>query len=135
MGLSFYNSLKKLKDPVKEIKANEQYAVFAILCKLAYRIGVSWIDRRLRAIGLRPYTCRRMDWGESIVGIRSLNAVEAINDYLHFNLFVVRASTMPSAKFAYDKPSSGRCEDETKKGIYRDEGYVSEALISNLITS
>jgi len=64
---------------------------------LAYRIGVSWIDRRLRAIGLRPYTCRRMDWGESIVGVRSLNAVEAINDYLHFNLFVVRASTMPSA--------------------------------------
>jgi hypothetical protein len=26
--LNFYNSLKKLKDPVKEIKADEQYVVF-----------------------------------------------------------------------------------------------------------
>jgi len=85
--LNFYNSLKKLKDPVKEIKADEQYVVFAIPYKVAYHIGVSWIDRRLRAIGLRPYKCRQMNWGESIVGVRSLNAIEAINDYLHFNLF------------------------------------------------
>jgi len=85
--LNLYNSLKKLKDPVKEIKADEQYVVFAIPCKLTYHIGVSWIDRRLRAIGLRPYKCRHMNWGESIVGVKSLNAVEAINDYLHFNLF------------------------------------------------
>jgi glycosyltransferase involved in cell wall biosynthesis len=85
--LNLYNSLKKLKDPVKEIKADEQYVVFAIPYKVAYHIGVSWIDKRLRAIGLRPYKCRQMDWGESIVGVRSLNAVEAINDYLRFNLF------------------------------------------------
>jgi len=85
--LNLYNSLKKLKGPVKEIKANGQYVVFAIPCKWAYRIGVSWIDRRLRAIGLRPYRCRQMNWGESIVGMRSLNALEAINDYLHFNHF------------------------------------------------
>jgi hypothetical protein len=85
--LNFYNMLKKLKDPVEEIKADEQYVVFTIPCKLAYHIGVSWIDRRLRAIGLRPYKCRQMNWGESIVGVRSLNAVEAINDYLRFNLF------------------------------------------------
>jgi len=87
LELNFYNALKKLKDPVKEIKADEQYVVFAIPCKLAYHIGVSWIDRRLRAIGLRPYKCRQMDREEFIVGVRSLNAVEAINDYLHFNLF------------------------------------------------
>jgi len=85
--LNLYSSLKKLKDPVKEIKADEQYVVLAIPCKLAYHIGVSWIDRRLRAIGLRPYRCRQMNWGESIVGVRSLNALEAINSYLHFNLF------------------------------------------------
>jgi len=85
--LNFYNSLKKLKDPVKEIKADEQYVVFVIPCKLAYHIGVSWIDRRLRAIGLRPYKCRQMDREESIVGVRSLNAIKAINDYLHFNHF------------------------------------------------
>ena len=66
--LNLYNSLKKLKDPVKEIKANGQYVVFAIPCKWAYHIGVSWIERRLRAIGLRPYRCRQMNWGESIVG-------------------------------------------------------------------
>jgi len=85
--LNLYSSLKKVKDPVKEIKANEQYVVFAIQCKWTYHIGVSWIDRRLRAIGLRPYKCRQMDGEESIVGVRSLNAVEAINDYFHFNLF------------------------------------------------
>jgi len=93
--LNFYNFLKKLKDPVKEIKADEQYVVFAVPCRVAYHIcvgiGVSWIDRRLRAIGLRPYRCRQMDWGESIVGVRSLNAIEAINDYLHFNLFEVQS--------------------------------------------
>jgi len=54
---------------------------------LAYHIGVSWIDRRITAIGLRSYRYRQMNWGESIVGVRSLNAVEAINDYFHFNLF------------------------------------------------
>jgi glycosyltransferase involved in cell wall biosynthesis len=85
--LNFYNLLKKLKDPVKEIKADERYVVSAIPYKVAYHIGISWIDRRLRAIGLRPYKCRQMNWGESIVGVRSLNAVEAINDYLQFNLF------------------------------------------------
>jgi len=53
---------------------------------LTYYIGVSWIDKRLMAIGLRPYKCRQMNGG-SIVGVRSLNAVEAINDHLHFNLF------------------------------------------------
>ena len=89
--LNLYSSLKKLKDPVKEIKADEQYVVFAIPCKLTYHIGVSWIDRRLRAIGLRPYKCRQMNWGESIVGVRSLNAVEAINDYLRFNRFEVQS--------------------------------------------
>jgi glycosyltransferase involved in cell wall biosynthesis len=85
--LNFYNMLKKLKDPVKEIKADEQYVVFTIPYKVAYHIGVSWIDRRLRAIGLRPYKCRQMSWGESIVGVRSLNAIEAVNDYFHFNFF------------------------------------------------
>ncbi|MFP3320280.1 MAG: glycosyltransferase [Acidilobus sp.] len=85
--LNFYNLLKKLKDPVKEIKADERYVVFAIPCKLAYHIGFSWIDRRLRAIGLRPYKCRHMSWGKSIVGLRSLNAIEAVNDYLRFNFF------------------------------------------------
>ena len=69
--LSFYNSLKKLKGPVKEIKANEQYVVFTIPYKLAYYIGVSWIDTRLMAIGLRPYKCRQMNggvnsWGEEL---------------------------------------------------------------------
>ena len=58
---------------------------------MAYHIGVSWIDRRLMAIGLRPYKCRQMNGGESIVGVRSLNAVEAINDCLHFNLFEARS--------------------------------------------
>ncbi len=85
--LGFYNSLKKLKDPVKEIKANEQYVVFAMPYKVAYHIGVSWIDRRLRAIGLRPYKCRQRDWGDSIIGVKSLTAIDAINDYLRFNLF------------------------------------------------
>jgi hypothetical protein len=61
--LNLYNLLKKLKGPVKEIKANGQYVVFAISCKWAYRIGVSWIDRKLTAIGLRPYRCRQMSWG------------------------------------------------------------------------
>jgi len=57
-----------LKGPVKEIKVNGQYVVFAISCKWAYRIGVSWIDRRLTAIGLRPYMRRQTNWRESIVG-------------------------------------------------------------------
>jgi len=52
---------------------------------------LSWIDRRLRAIGLRPYKCRQMNWGESIVGVRSLNAVEAINDYFTSTFSRLRA--------------------------------------------
>jgi hypothetical protein len=57
--LNLYNSLKKLKGPVKEIKVNGQYVVFAIPCKLTYHIVVSWIDRRITAIGLRPYMRRQ----------------------------------------------------------------------------
>jgi glycosyltransferase involved in cell wall biosynthesis len=84
---NLYNMLKKSRDPVKEIKADENYVLFEMPYKMAYRIGVSWIDRRLRAIGLRPYKCRQMNGEEFIAGVRSLNAVEAINDYLRFNLF------------------------------------------------
>jgi hypothetical protein len=50
-------------------------------------MGVSWKDRRLKATGLRRYRCTQMNWGESIVGMRSLNTIEVINDYFHLNLF------------------------------------------------
>ena len=83
--------LKKLKDPVKGIKAIEQHVVFAIPCKLAYHIGFSWINRRLRAIGLRPYERKQMNWGESIVEVRGLNAVEAINDFFTSTFSRLRA--------------------------------------------
>jgi len=47
--------------------------------------------------------------GESIVGVRSLNAVEAINDYLHFNLSRLRAvgllRRLKSAKYVRFKSS------------------------------
>ncbi len=91
---NLYNMLKKSRDPVKEIKADENYVFFEMPYKLAYRIGISWVNRRLRAIGLRPYKCRRLDCKdsigsceESIVGVKSLSAIDAINDYLRFNLF------------------------------------------------
>ncbi|MFP3287225.1 MAG: hypothetical protein RXP86_08225 [Acidilobus sp.] len=57
--------------------------------------------------------------------MRSLNAVEAINDYLHFNLFEAQGFDNVPSKFAYDKPPSGRCEDETKKDIYHDEDHIN----------
>jgi len=91
---NLYNVLKKSRDPVKEIKADENYVLFEMPYKTAYRIGISWVNRRLRAIGLRPYMCRRLDrkgsiggCEESIVGLKSLSAIDAINDYLRFNLF------------------------------------------------
>ncbi|MFP3287490.1 MAG: glycosyltransferase family 2 protein [Acidilobus sp.] len=84
---NLYKALETSRDPVKEIKADESYVLFEMSYKTAYRIGISWIDRRLRAIGLRPYRCRRLGWGDSIVGVKSLTAIDAINDYLRFNLF------------------------------------------------
>jgi len=91
---NFYNMLKKIRDPVKEIRVDENYVLFEMPYKMAYRIGISWIDRRLRAIGLRPYMCRRLDCKDSIgscegsvIGVKSLSAIDAINDYLRFNLF------------------------------------------------
>ncbi len=91
---NLYKVLETSRDPVKEIKADESYVLFEMPYKVAYRIGISWIDRRLRAIGLRPYRCRRLDrkgsiggYEESIVGVKSLSAIDVINDYLRFNLF------------------------------------------------
>jgi len=91
---NLYKVLETSRDPVKEIKADESYVFFEMPYKVAYRIGISWADRRLRAIGLRPYICRRLDrkgsiggYEESIVGVKSLSAIDAINDYLRFNLF------------------------------------------------
>jgi hypothetical protein len=92
--LNLYKVLETSRDPVKEIKADESYVLFEMPYKTAYRIGISWIDRRLRAIGLRPYMCRRLDCKDSIgscegsvIGVKSLSAIDAINDYLRFNLF------------------------------------------------
>jgi len=91
---NLYNMLKKSRDPVKEIKADENYVFFEMPYKMTYRIGISWVNRRLRAIGLRPYKCRRLDCKgssgsceESVVVAKSLSAIDAINDYLRFNLF------------------------------------------------
>jgi len=84
---NLYKMLETGRDPAKEIRADESYVLFEMPYELAYRIGVSWIDRRLRAIGLRPYRCRRLGWGDSIIGLKSLSAIDAINDYLRFNLF------------------------------------------------
>jgi hypothetical protein len=90
--LNIYHSLKKLKDPVKEINANKQYVVYAIPCRFVYHIGVSWIDRRLRTIGLRPYKCRQMNGGESIVGGEEL---ERRRDYKRlFSLQPFRGSEL-----------------------------------------
>jgi len=84
---NLYKMLETSRDPVKEIKADESYVLFEMPYKVAYRIGISWIDRRLRAIGLRPYRCWRLGLGDTIVGLKSLSAIDAINDYLRFNLF------------------------------------------------
>jgi glycosyltransferase involved in cell wall biosynthesis len=91
---NLYKALETSRDPVKEIKADESYVLFEMPYKVAYRIGISWIDRRLRAIGLRPYRCRRLDCKgssgsceESVVGVKSLSAIDVINDYLRFKLF------------------------------------------------
>ena len=91
---NLYNMLKKSRDPVKEIKADENYVLFEMPYKMAYRIGISWVSRRLRAIGLRPYKCRQLgckgsigSCEESIVGLKSLSAIDAIDDYPRFNLY------------------------------------------------
>jgi len=77
--------LQRTRDPVKELGANESYAATVIPYDTALRIGLSWAAGRLRSAGLRPYLCERTR-GMALVGMRSLSAIEVINESVYLKL-------------------------------------------------
>ena len=83
--LVIYNMLQRMRDPVKELGADESYVAIVIPYDAALHIGLSWVAERLRFAGLRPYLCERTR-GMALVGMRSLGAIEVINESVYLKL-------------------------------------------------
>jgi glycosyltransferase involved in cell wall biosynthesis len=83
--LVMYKVLQRIRDPVKELGADESYAAMVIPYDTALRIGLSWAAERLRSAGLRPYLCERTR-GMALVGMRSLSAIDVINESVYLKL-------------------------------------------------
>ncbi|WP_158543105.1 glycosyltransferase [Acidilobus sp. 7A] len=83
--LVIYKKLQRIRDPVKELGADESYAAMIIPCDTALRIGLSWAAGRLRSAGLRPYLCERTR-GMALVGMRSPSAIDVINESVYLKL-------------------------------------------------
>jgi len=83
--LVMYKVLQRIRDPVKELGADESYVAMVIPYDAALRIGLSWAAERLRSAGLRPYLCERTR-GMALVGMRSPSAIDVINEYVYLKL-------------------------------------------------
>jgi len=83
--LVLYNMLQRMRDPVKELGADESYAATVIPYDTALHIGLSWAAERLRSAGLRPYLCERTR-GMALVGMRSPSAIDVINESIYLRL-------------------------------------------------
>jgi glycosyltransferase involved in cell wall biosynthesis len=83
--LVYYNSLLKIRDPVKELSVDKRYAAMIIPISTAMQIGVDWAAERLKLAGLRPYLCERIR-GMALVGMRDLSAIDTINKNVYIKL-------------------------------------------------
>jgi len=83
--LVIYKVLQRIRDPVKELGADESYAAVIIPYDAVLRIDLSWAAERLRSARLRPYLCERTR-GMALVGMRSPRAIEVINEYVYLKL-------------------------------------------------
>jgi len=83
--LVYYNSLLKIRDPVKELSVDKRYAAIIIPIGTAMQIGVDWAAERLKLAGLRPYLCERIR-GMALVGMRDLSAIDTINKNVYIKL-------------------------------------------------
>jgi len=83
--LVIYNMLQRMRNPVKELGADESYAAMVIPYDTALHIGLSWAAERLRSAGLRPYLCERTR-GMALVGMRSPSAIDVINEFVYLKL-------------------------------------------------
>ncbi len=77
--------LQRIRDPVKELGADESYTAVIIPYDTALRIGLSWVAGRLRSAGLRPYLCERTR-GTALVGMRGPSAIDVINESVYLKL-------------------------------------------------
>jgi hypothetical protein len=83
--LVIYKVLQRIRDPVEELGADESYVATIIPYDTALRICLGWAAERLRSAGLRPYLCERTR-GMALVGMRSLSAIDVINEYVYLKL-------------------------------------------------
>jgi hypothetical protein len=88
LDLIFYNQLVKLKDPVKEIRADESHVALLIDYESAIKIGLINVVRMMRKIGLKPHICTKTKGKLSIVGLRDYSAIKNLMIYSleYFNL-------------------------------------------------
>ena len=100
--LVIYNMLQRMRDPVKELGADESYMAMVIPCDTALRIGLSWAAERLRSAGLRPYLCERTR-GMALVGMRSPSAIDVINESVYLKL--VRCKPLEEVGEGHPGPS------------------------------
>ena len=83
--LMFRYMIGGLVDPVKEIGAREQDVVFSVLEATARRLGLDWVLRKLRFVGLMPFRCRQGS-ATVLVGVRTPDALREPGRFLELSL-------------------------------------------------
>ena len=83
--LMFRYMIGGLTDPVRELGAREQDVVFSVLEVTAKKLGLGWVLRRLRFVGLKTFRCRQ---GRAIVvvGVRTPAALQTLGESLGLSL-------------------------------------------------
>ena len=79
--LMFRYMIGGLVDPVREIGAMEQDVIFSVLEAAATKLGLRWVLRRLRSVGLRTFRCSQ-DRAKVLVGVMTLDALRALGGSL-----------------------------------------------------
>jgi glycosyltransferase involved in cell wall biosynthesis len=86
LDLIFYNQLVKLKDPVKEIRADESHVALLINYESAIKIGLINVVKMMRKIGLKPHICTMTKGKLSIVGLKDYSVIKNLNEFARLKI-------------------------------------------------
>lgn len=75
--LMFKYMVSGLVDPIKEVGADGDHAVFSVLLSTASRLGLNWVVAKVRSANLKPYTCGQGD-SKVLVGVASSEALASV---------------------------------------------------------
>ncbi|ADL19079.1 Glycosyltransferase [Acidilobus saccharovorans 345-15] len=75
--LMFKYMVSGLVDPIKEVGADDDHAVFSVPLSTASRLGFNWVVAKVRSANLKPYTCSQ-GGSKVLIGVTSSGALASV---------------------------------------------------------